>query len=145
MSTELVLILLRALIALALYGFLGTLLYTLWRGIQPTDEEALSSAATGRLIVAAHDEEVPLARGREFPLRAVTTLGRAPTNTVVLPDTFASTEHARLTLRRGQWWLEDLDSRNGTRLNGVRIDDAVVLADGDVIMIGRIEFRLRID
>lgn len=145
MSTELVLILLRMLIALALYGFLAALLYTIWRDIQTSDVEATASTVAGRLIVAAGEDEVPLARGSEFPLRAVTTLGRAPTNIVVLPDSAASSEHARLTLRRGQWWLEDLDSRNGTRLNGVRIEDAVVLADGDMIKIGRIEFRLRID
>ena len=57
------------------------------------------------------------AAGAEFPLLAITSLGRAPTNTATLPDETTSLEHALIHLREGQWWLEDLDSRNGTRLN----------------------------
>ena len=62
-------------------------------------------------------------------------IGRADDSTLVLTDDFASSRHARLTNRSGQWYVEDLGSTNGTLVNGRRITRQP-LADGDVIRIG---------
>lgn len=72
---------------------------------------------------------------------AVTRLGRATDNDVVVEDLLASRYHARI--RRGSHGqvLDDLDSLNGTQLNGAPVDSAPV-ADGDVITIGTTRFRL---
>jgi predicted component of type VI protein secretion system len=86
----------------------------------------------------------PLQIGDVFDLRAHATLGRASDNHVVLVDTYVSSYHARLDRRDGEWWLTDLDSRNGTQLNGVPITKSVPLADGDVIGVGHVEIRLDI-
>ena len=51
----------------------------------------------------------------------------------------------RLDRRDGEWWLTDLDSRNGTLLNGVPITKSVPLADGDVIGVGQVELKLEIE
>lgn len=82
--------------------------------------------------------------GATFPLLPVTTLGRAPTNTIVLNDSFCSQEHALLARRGGQWWLEDLDSSNGTRLNGDPVTEPVVVSSGDVIGVGRVDLKVEI-
>ena len=50
------------------------------------------------------------------------TVGRAGDNDFQLGDDFASSRHARLFRRGSDWFVEDLDSRNGTFVNGVRID-----------------------
>jgi pSer/pThr/pTyr-binding forkhead associated (FHA) protein len=71
-------------------------------------------------------------------------LGRAPDNHIVVSDTYVSSYHARLDRRDGEWWLTDLGSRNGTRLNDVPITKSVPLADGDVIEVGQVELVLEI-
>ena len=72
--------------------------------------------------------------------RAVTTLGRAPDNRIVLHDDRASRRHAEVTCTGGAWSLRDLDSRNGTRVSrgGERLDvtGEVRLEEGDVVRVG---------
>jgi len=48
------------------------------------------------------------------------TIGRDYVNQILLVDQTVSRQHARLTLRDGKWYVEDLKSRNGTFLNGAR-------------------------
>ena len=83
--------------------------------------------------------------GNEFPLLTITSLGRAPTNTIPVTDNFASSEHALITLRGGQWWLEDRHSRNGTTLNDVPVLQPIVVTNGDIIGIGSVRLRLNLE
>lgn len=62
-------------------------------------------------------------------------LGRAPENGIVLRDPRVSRSHGRLRLRRGTLVYEDLESRNGSLVNGVRVTEAA-LAPGDRLEIG---------
>lgn len=71
------------------------------------------------------------------------TIGRADSSAFVLNDDFASAQHARLISRDGEWYLEDLDSRNGTFLNGQRVEQPEKLAAGMEIRIGRTTLRLQ--
>lgn len=142
MPPDIVLLVLRIAAAAVLYAFLGVLLYFTVREVQVAGQAIHAVRSTpARLVVIEADSDIPLERGQEFRLQPVTTLGRGPTNTIILPDSFASTGHARIMLRGTQWWLEDLASRNGTRLNGVPITGLVVLSSDDVIDIGRVKLR----
>jgi pSer/pThr/pTyr-binding forkhead associated (FHA) protein len=62
------------------------------------------------------------------------TAGRQ--GTLIISDEFASNHHARFTTAHGFWYVEDLGSTNGTRLNGRRIHAAQRLRKGDKIGIG---------
>ena len=62
-------------------------------------------------------------------------IGRADDSTLVLDDDYASTRHARISLRGTDWYVEDLGSTNGTTVNGTPVQ-TWQLADGDVIRIG---------
>ena len=64
------------------------------------------------------------------------TVGRATTNDVILSDAKASRVHARLAYGESQWTLIDLDSANGTLVNGLPVVDRVPLQQGDVIRVG---------
>ncbi|HVX10439.1 MAG TPA: sigma 54-interacting transcriptional regulator [Pirellulales bacterium] len=64
------------------------------------------------------------------------TIGRAPTNQVVIKDERCSRCHAELFTTEGQWTLRDLDSRNGTAVGNTLIQGDRTLAAGDVIRIG---------
>src|SRR3712207_3001120 len=66
------------------------------------------------------------------------TIGRDPSNAVVLRDAEASRTHIRIKRRGRLFILEDLDSRNGTYINGDRVINST-LTNGDKILVGSTE------
>lgn len=73
-----------------------------------------------------------------------TTLGRRPTNDVVLDQLAVSGQHAVLTLRAGQVQVEDLGSTNGTYVNGAAVEKQL-LANGDLLEMGKVKMRFETD
>jgi len=63
------------------------------------------------------------------------TLGRAPDNDLVIADSRVSRHHGRFQTRHGTLVYTDLGSTNGTRVNGIRVDD-IVLGAGDRLQVG---------
>jgi hypothetical protein len=145
MSPNVVLLILRLVLAVLLYAFLGALVWMLWQDVRAAARAAAARGRRlGRLVVL--ESNLPaLAQGASFPLMPITSLGRAPTNTAPLPDETASLEHALLHLRDGQWWLEDLDSRNGTRLNDMPVREPAPVVPGDVIGVGRVKLKVELE
>jgi hypothetical protein len=144
-SVETTLLVLRAITGLLLMGFLGAVLAVLWSDYQAAAHLiAEGKRRRGRLVVIHTADGAPDG-AISYPLLSLTSLGRAPTNTIVLADTFCSQEHALVTWRGGQWWLEDRHSSNGTLLNGERISEPVVISSGDVIGIGQIKLKLELE
>jgi len=145
MSPILVLLVLRGLLALLLYAFLAALVWLLWQDVRVAAKASASrSRRLGRLVVL--ESAVPaLAAGAAFPLLPITSLGRAATNTAPLLDEAVSLEHALLHLREGQWWLEDLESRNGTRLNDAPVTEPTLIVPGDIIGLGHIKLKLELE
>lgn len=70
------------------------------------------------------------------------TLGRSNDNDFVLGDDFSSSRHARLFRRGSDWFVEDLDSRNGTFVGGTRIEQPERVSVGTDIKMGRTIVRL---
>ncbi len=68
-------------------------------------------------------------------------LGRGKHNDIVLPDHFASIEHAVFKLNKGLTIVEDLGSTNGTWVNGEQIHSPVQMVPGDYVKIGSITFQ----
>src|SRR5690242_8237400 len=99
MSAEVILLLVRAGIAIALYVFLGAVFYMLWRDVSAASHPTRDGLVQrGRLeVIEAGDS--PLEVGQMYRLKRITTLGRAPTSTVTLPDGFASLSHAQILLK----------------------------------------------
>ena len=95
---------------------------------------------SGRLVVK---ESPHVDEGAEFELdTAPVTIGRTGQNDVVLEgDEFASARHARVDPRRDGVWVLDLDSTNGTYVNGLRIDAPQRLSPGDIVRVGETELR----
>jgi hypothetical protein len=141
MPLDILLLILRIAIILALYMFMSAILYYLIQDVRTANRSILDIQRASARLVVTEVEDVPLEPGTEYRLLPRTLIGRGPACTIVLPDTFASTEHALISLRGDQWLLSDKGSRNGTRLNGVAITGNVVLSSGDLIGIGRVKFR----
>lgn len=146
MSLEITLFILRLLAGLALIGFLGALYVLIWREFRQTNEQIQSNRTTyGYLVLIAEFDGQYKQVGDKFPLLPITTMGRSATNAIIVGDTFASSEHARIVLENGQWWLEDRNSRNGTVLNDEPIRTRAILADGDVVGIGSYMYKLELN
>ena len=78
---------------------------------------------------------------QEFDLpRGITVIGRSLDANLTIEDPLVSRQHARITVDDDGGMVEDLDSRNGVRLNGVTIRGATRLADGDRVRIGTQDF-----
>jgi hypothetical protein len=126
----------RIVLAIVLYVFLGWLLYVQWRDLRATREVADSAPAA--CVVAV--DGVPT--GLTFSLEALNEVGRAADNNIRLDDETVSSHHARIFYHGGQWWLEDLASRNGTDVNDLLVEEPLVVAYGDEIRFGRVRVRL---
>ena len=82
---------------------------------------------------------------REIPLtRTLMSIGRDPSNDVVLPDAMVSRRHAVIEYRGSQYFLRDCNSSNGSLVNGDRVSERS-LRDGDLVAIGTARLLFRDD
>jgi len=126
---------LRLLAALILYLFIAGVILMLWRDLRAASLYALHIPIAYLRIEGMGEES-----GR-FKLQEENIIGRAVENTIPIVNETVSTRHARLAFYKGQWLLEDLGSRNGTRVNEVPVNEPLVLADGDRIQLGKVVAR----
>lgn len=137
MGIEETLLVLRAISAVVLVLFVGVLIVAILNETQQVVAQTRHQRRSyGALQGLTRVDGQYVATGVSYPLLPVTTIGRSPTNTIVIAQPFASAEHAIVTLKNGQWWLEDRRSTNGTLLNDERIVAPVIVTDGDIISIG---------
>ena len=154
MTDQLLGILKLALLAM-LYLFFARVLWTVWtevrspRSVAPPASAPTAAAAPpvaagpvpkrgrrggiGRLVVI----EPKARRGHAYGVDSEMTIGRAGGCTLsVHDDTFLSQVHARFFTAEGRVWVEDLNSTNGTFLNGKRLTRAESLRRGDRVQVG---------
>jgi anti-anti-sigma factor len=89
------------------------------------------------LLVIANGQEVPI------PSSGL-TIGRQVDNHVVLPDPLVSRRHADLYFRDGRLYITDLQSANGTCVNGERLAGERALSDGDTLQVGTAELSIKV-
>lgn len=82
-----------------------------------------------------------LQTGERFDLIGGLSIGRSQDADVQISDRYASGLHARVFEREGRFWVEDMNSTNGTLLNGARLQEEAELIDGDTVQIGDTELR----
>jgi hypothetical protein len=129
----------RLLFLALLYLFLLRIAHALVGDLRAAAREP--GTELGRLVVVASPTGEP-AEGDTLALDAIATIGRDVNNAIVVDDQFASAEHAILTFRGRAWYIEDLESTNGTFVNGAPVTEVMALGYGDVIQIGQVRFRL---
>jgi len=85
-----------------------------------------------------------LERDRRFDLIGGLSVGRSKDADVRIDDRYASSIHARVFSREGRFFVEDMNSTNGTLLNGATLQGEAELIDGDTVQIGDTVFRLEV-
>ena len=94
-----------------------------------------SEAVVAWLVIVTGED-----RGKDYRLPCGTIrLGQSPACEIHLArDTFVSTQHTELNFRGGTFWLKDLNSTNGTLVNGVPVSE-VALKENDRVKVGMTE------
>jgi len=105
------------------------------------------SASRARSVRLVVQRSPSLDEGGEFPLNsAPVTVGRGAQNDLVLSgDEFASARHVRIEVRGDGVWVQDLDSTNGTYVNGSRVAGAQRLDPGDILRVGETDLVVEED
>lgn len=84
-------------------------------------------------------------QGVSVPVEPTINLGRAADSTLLLDDDYSSARHAQLVQRDAATWvITDLQSTNGTYVNGKRVTTPMPVTVGDVVRIGKTLMRLEI-
>lgn len=133
---------LRLVLAIALYGFLGWAFYTLLQELRLQGNKLSAQKKLG--ITFYIKTEDGRENTRHFSQPEI-MLGRDANCDFSVQDEALSAHHARITFHHGQWWLEDLNSTNGTYLNREKLNTAAVVITGDEFKCGNTIFSIRID
>lgn len=134
-----VLLLLRILLSAALYLFLGWALYTLWASLRQEALTISSQKIPSLTLTSAKELEEEY-----YFIQQIVNVGRGATNDLIINNETVSNHHARLAYNLNQWWLQDLNSTNGTYINGQRLLTSTVLTTGDLIGFGEINLTVSI-
>lgn len=128
-----IVLILRVLMVIALYGFLIWMMITIWNDLK-FHSQIIGQKKIPQILLAldgdTEDEK------RAFSQNEI-IIGREATCDVILSDPVISSRHARLVYRNMHWWIEDLMSTNGTYLNDERVESPAILINGDELSIGK--------
>ncbi|HHP51218.1 MAG TPA: FHA domain-containing protein [Moorella mulderi] len=132
------------------FGAVAVLYLFLWQAlkIMVRDLEIPQPQAQGLFLkkgfylVVLEPGKSSLQRRQKFYLSPDITIGRDPQNHVVIEDPYVSSQHALITCREGRWCITDLNSTNGTYVNGKRVQENEPLNHGDMVRIGTVIFKV---
>jgi pSer/pThr/pTyr-binding forkhead associated (FHA) protein len=137
-----VLLILRILIAVTLYAFLGWAVLTIWRDLR-AQARAISAPTIPTLLLTPLEENE---ESETLPFEvAEVIIGRSDASGYAISDETVSARHARLSFHHNQWWVEDMKSTNGTFLNDERVKVPTVMVSGDELRCGQIRMLVGIE
>jgi len=132
-----VVLVLRALLTISLYAFLGWAFISLWRDIK--QQADLLASRKIPAISLTIDHGAVGQQVRHFSLSEI-SVGRDPACECPVEDAAISARHALLRFHHNQWWLEDLNSANGILLNQEKLSVPTVVMSGDEFICGNTRF-----
>jgi len=133
---------LRLVLAVVLYAFLGWALSILWQEVKQQGE-LLASQKRPAIQVSASLESGKEIRQRFSKVEV--TIGRDPNCEFPILDEAISAHHARISYHHSQWWLEDLNSTNGTFIGKSKVSVPTVLIASDQFKCGNTLFTVEMD
>lgn len=85
-------------------------------------------------------DSLPFKIEEYYSIEEEISLGRKGDNDIIIRDPYISKDHFQIIEDENEYYLEDLNSANGTYLNGDKIADVVRLKNGDIVKAGQVEF-----
>jgi len=133
---DVVLFIARLLLVVLLYLFLFATMKT---GVGLVKGQRSKKDVTWTVAVTRGPREL---HGVKINITSPVVIGRSPGADIVIPASYVSGRHARVYPMGKELVVEDLQSTNGTYVNGYLIDQPISLADGDVITIGDVDIKV---
>jgi pSer/pThr/pTyr-binding forkhead associated (FHA) protein len=137
-----IVLILRLTLAVALYAFLA---WALWTLLQELKQQGDKLAVQKKPAITLHIQLDPGNETVRRFLQPEIMIGRDPNCDLSMMDEALSAHHARLAHHHGQWWLEDLNSTNGTFLNREKLTTAAVVITGDKFKCGNTVFDISVE
>lgn len=138
---SILLLIIRIMLIVALYAFIGWTIYTLWIEVYRR-QESNPKQKVPTLTVKFKDEQ---GEKIQYITHPVAIIGRESDCDIPIADHSVSTHQARLSFHQNQWWVEDLNSTNGTFLNKDRLLQPAVLISDDLISCGSTELTVQLE
>jgi pSer/pThr/pTyr-binding forkhead associated (FHA) protein len=132
------LLVLRVLLGAVLYGFLGWGIFVIWRDLRQQGQ-VVSARQIPPLELRWEQDGEPQSRSYDTP---EITLGRDPACDCAILNETVSARHARLAYHHSQWWIEDLQSTNGTYINQEQVYTPTVIVSGDELRCGQVHLQV---
>ncbi len=136
---ELISRILKYIFILIIYLFIFRIIRLMYLDIKTMDKKS-SSLDGAYLKVVNRLDSLNFKMMESYVLGPVTTIGRSIRSDISIKDKFVSKNHLKITEENGVYFIEDLNSANGTFLNGEELSEIVELRDGDKIGVGFIQF-----
>lgn len=124
---------------LIIYLFIFSIIRLMYLDIKSINKKG-SALDTAYLKVVNRLDSLNFKMQEYYILKGIVTIGRSTKSDIVIKDKFVSKNQLTITEEGGSYFLEDLDSANGTYLNGERVQDIIELRNGDKIGVGLIQF-----
>lgn len=121
-----------------IYLFILSIIRLIYLDIKGIGSKELNEAKYLKLI--NRRDSLPFKVEESYSLKEFISLGRGNANDIIIKDPYISKKHLKIVKDEGDYYLEDLDSANGTFLNGSKILDVAKLQNGDRIKTGQVEF-----
>jgi pSer/pThr/pTyr-binding forkhead associated (FHA) protein len=138
------------------YGLFALLFLFVWRSmrwavrgltVEPTPSGRRTRKAGSAVPAPIGPSSVvvhpPGGKARTVKIGPSMTIGRAPECELLIDDTYASSQHARIFGKNGTWYVEDLGSTNGTFVNDQKLAAPAMVQPGDKIRVGTTVLELR--
>ena len=135
-----VILVLRVFAVISLYAFLGSIILIFWKDLKKTDKKTVDSRQTSLIIKDISKDEIQNFKENEI------FIGRDKLAQIRLQhDESVSNIHARIFRKEENWWVEDLQSTNGTFLNEDPIVTPTIIVTGDQITCGKTTIEITIN
>jgi pSer/pThr/pTyr-binding forkhead associated (FHA) protein len=129
---------LRVLMMISLFVFLVIAFSLIWRSLRTKYSQAGNLVIP--LLTLSYERYNHLVE-QSFTSSEM-TIGRDPECDLSVPNSTMSARHATLSFHQNQWWIEDLHSTNGSYIEDLRIEEPMVIKDGDIIVCGEVPITI---
>ena len=134
MTSAIIVLVLRLALGAVLYLFVGWAFYTIWQDLRQQSHNLASRKVPPLMLKIIGEDDV---QPRYFSSPEL-VIGRDPSCDFHIQDDTVSAHHSRLSYHHHQWWIEDMNSTNGTYLNQEKLTTPTVMISGDELRCGHV-------